>query len=699
MQIRSRFPACWMASAFAAVVSLAVFALGADDKPAPHVPAGVVADWTHRHALSPETRNPTVMARVRRDPRWLQNGYLRRPEGWWPGHRPRHGEYGERSHRDWSVPLSTATPAFGFEPLFDLVFNVGQDIGSASLNVTDTGNGNFLATGGTLTITSSLDGTYLGTYALYPGGPGTTTSPAGAFYYDNVIYPTTDPVLDDDGLLFTGNGIEVNIWGNSPGNYSFYESNGGYINVEDGITAGTPVAAHEDPGGGQSAPAKFVFDVTAAPSCTNDYIVTGIPANPAAGGQANIVGFNNLYSASNGSGFCPGTGPNVMFAYASGSGQVPAPVVLSLDGTQIAYVENLSAGSSYFHVLTIGTTGTNGTGATAAVAPGAAGGNNAVDQRVLLSPDGGVTNQSSTNSVFVNYATGAAYATTYSTAGGGSGYLYKIANVFNGGAPSVVWSLPVDAVPSTPVYEFVSNRIFFTDGAGRIDYVADTGTPSVVYGTVLASSSTSLSPVTVDSTHQMVYATFHSDGANALVVQVPTSMINPVSVPVGPPSASYAGPYDVEFNNAWYTGSGTPSLFVVGVNAGGLPTLYSVGFQISGIINSAPDATTAALTTGAADSSPLTEFYNATLGRDFIFVGVTNNCIATLGGGSGGCVMALDITGGFPTVNAGSTSLAASGGTSDIVVDNNSGLSQASDIYYLTKTGATLVKATQSGLN
>jgi hypothetical protein len=61
--------------------------------------------------------------------------------------------------------------------------------------------------------------------------------------------------------------------------------------------------------------------------------------------------------------------------------------------------------------------------------------------------------------------------------------------------------------------------------------------------------------------------------------------------------------------------------------------------------------------------------------------------------------MSLDITGGFPTVNASSTALSAAGGTSGIIVDNDSSLAEASSIYYATKTGATLVKATQSGLN
>jgi hypothetical protein len=322
----------------------------------------------------------------------------------------------------------------------------------------------------------------------------------------------------------------------------------------------------------------------------------------------------------------------------------------------------------------------------------------------LLSPDSGATNQGSTNPPWVAYTPNdtndVAYVTTYSTAGAGSGYLYKIGNVFNGSAtPTIVWSAPINAVPSTPVYDSISNKIFFTDSSGRIDYVTDSGSsPSVVYGPVVASGSTSENPVVVDSTHQMVYASFNSDGTDALVVQAPTSMASTVSVPVGTESTIYTGPYGPDFNNAWYTGSGTPLMYVAGTDATGLiPTLYSVGFNGSGVMNGSASSSTA-LATGAADSSPVSEFYNSVLNKDFLFVGVTNACIATVQGGTSGCVMSLDITGGFPTVNANTTSLAATGGTSGIIVDNNSSVSQASSIYYATKTGATLVKATQSAL-
>jgi hypothetical protein len=657
-----------------------------------HVRLGIVSDWTHHHVLYPDSKDESAMAQVRRDPRWMQNWYIRHPEIWWPG--PFRGRHG-RSRRDWSVPLTGSPLTSAFEPRFDFAFTNGIDAGNGSLNTTDNGDGLFLATEGTLNVTAGQD---VGSYQMYPGGPAATTSPSGFFTYDDLLYPSVDPGIDLQGLLFIGSGLEINLFSNGADDYEFYD-NTHYNNAGDSFIL---TAA---PGGGQTFPAKYVFDVTASPSCTNDYVVIGVPANPASGGQANLVGFNNLYSGtSTPTPYCGMSGPTVMFAYASGSGQVPASVVLSLNGSQIAYVENRTD-SSYFHVLTLGTTGTNGTSPTAAVAPGSAGGNNAVDQSVLLSPDGGTTNQGSTNAAYVVYthddANDVAYVTTYSSAGSGSGYLYKISNVFNGSAtPTLVWSVAIDAVPSTPVYDSVSNNVFFTDSSGRIDYVTDTGpSPSVVYGAVVASGNTAENAVVVDSIGQMVYATFNSNGTNALIVQAPTSMASSVSVPVGTASTIYAGPYAPDFNHAWYSGTGTPLLYIAGTGSGTLPTLYSVGFNGSGVMNSSADASTAALATGTADSSPVTEFYNATLAKDYLFVGVTNNCIATAGGGNAGCVMSLDITSGFPTVGGSSTALAATGGTSGIIVDNDSSLNEASSIYYATKTGANLVKATQAGLN
>jgi len=662
----------------------------------PHAPLGIVSDWTHHHLLYPDPGAVFDTSRMHDDPRWLQNWYIRHREAWWPASHPR--RHKKREHRDWSVPLGIAY----FEPMFDSTysFTIGSQIGFGALTLADLGSGNFLATAGNLTVTG---GNGVGTYPLYPVGPATVASPSGLFEVDDIFLPGQDPVLDLEGILFVGSGIEINLWGNNTDNYSFYiESGGSYTtHIASPGTVTPDVSPTADPGGAQMFPAKYVFDVNSAPSCSSDFVAIGIPTS-GVGTQANIIGLNNLYSNSGSTGYCPTHGPTVAFAYASGSGQVPASVVISQSGQQLAYVENLP-GSSFFHVLTIGTTGTNGSSATSPVIPGSAGGNNAVDATVLLSPDGGITTQSSTNSPFVVYtghdANDVAYVTTYSLAGGGSGYLYKISNVFNGSAtPTLVWSVPITAVPSTPVYDSVSNKVFFTDSNGRIDYVVDTGaSPSVVYGSVVASGTTSENPVVIDSARQMVYASFNSDGTNAVVVQAPTSMASTVSVPVGTATTTYTGPYLPDFNAAWYSGSGTPLMYVAGTGTGTQPTLYSVGFDGSGVMNSSPTASVA-LATGTADASPVSEFYNASLAKDFLFVGVTNHCVATAQGGTSGCVMSLDITGGFPTVNANSTALPATGGTSGIIPDNDSSLSEASSIYYATKAGATLVKATQAGL-
>ena len=656
-----------------------------------HAPVGIVSDWTHHHLLYPDSQ---ANAPIPDDPRERQSWYLHHREAWWPQYHPQRHRRHDR--RDWSVPLGTAY----FEPLFDstFTFSIGPQAGFGALTSADLGGGELLATSGNVNVTA---GSNLGTYTLYPGGPALTISPAGAFQYDNDLFPAQDPTLDVDGLLFLGAGLEVNIWGNSTDNYSFYVWTGGnYITTVNSPGFFTPVvSANPDPGGGQMFPAKYVFDITSAPSCTNDFVAVGIPANRAIGAQANIIGLNNLYSNSSSTGYCPTNGPTVMFAYTSGTGQVPASVVISQNGGQLAYIENVSGGS-FFHVLTIGTTGTNGSGATAPVAPGASGGNNAVDTRVLLSPDGGITTQSSTNAPFVVYtpndASDWAYATTYSMTTG-SGYLYKIANVFNGSTPSIVWSVPITAVPSTPVYDKASSKIFFTDSTGSMDYVIDLGSSaSAVFSTTVAAGATSENPIIIDGTNHMVYGSFNSNGTNAVVVQAPTSLATSVSVPVGAATTTYTGPYLPDFNHAWYTNSGTPMMFVAGTGSGTLPTLYGVGFT-GGVLNNTATSMTA-LATGTADSSPVTEFYNAALAKDFLFVGVTNNCVATTSGGTAGCIMSLDITGGFPTVNASSTALPASGGVSGIIPDNDSPLPEASSVYYATKTGTTLVKATQSNL-
>ena len=495
-----------------------------------------------------------------------------------------------------------------------------------------------------------------------------------------------------------------------------------------------PGFSTQDPGGGQTYPAKYSFDVTATPDCTNDFVAIGLPAVPVAGsgGQANIIAFNNLYTLYDATGYCysqdAATEPSVLFAYASGSGEVPGAIALSLDGAKLAYIEDILPtlgdpdGAAYFHVLTW--VSGEGTDAADPVAPDA--GKDLTVQ--LIPPTDPSVIQSSPASPFIDYTSDAAYVTTYSWASGGSGYLYKISPVF-GGTPAIVWAAPIySAVPSSPIYDTISGNVFFTDSLGNIDYVHDYGaTPSAVTSTTVGAGSTSLNPPVIDSANEVVYATFNDGGGSAIVAQAyinlgtaPPELYGSNSVAVGTGTTATTGPYNVDFNNDYYTNgpAGTNSLmFVAGTDATGtVPTLYTVPFLSYGPITST-GMVSAALATGAADASPVTEFFNdpngiPADGTDYLFVGVTNNC-NTLEVASGGCVISLNITAtdtngiaGAPTdlnedvIDA--PAIAASGGSTGIIVDNDADPTtypQASSVYYGTKTGETLVKATQALLH
>ncbi len=138
------------------------------------------------------------------------------------------------------VPSSGGGPATGpIDSFVTFSISGGPDAAYGSLTTADLGGGTLAATGGTLTVTSGLD---IGTYTLYanPSSPNTVLSPTGAFTYDDLIFPASNPQLDGYGLLFanTGSGAagvqEVNIFvGNSPGGYEFYSYNGSGYNVAD----------------------------------------------------------------------------------------------------------------------------------------------------------------------------------------------------------------------------------------------------------------------------------------------------------------------------------------------------------------------------------------------------------------------------------------------------------------------------------
>ena len=106
-------------------------------------------------------------------------------------------------------------------------FTDGTDIGNGTLTV----NASDLATAGTLDVTG---GAYVGAYNLFLGGPSITNGPfyvaTGGFdYFNNLVYPAGNPLLDTGGLDFLGSSGGVatgfQIWGNAANNYSLAVNN------------------------------------------------------------------------------------------------------------------------------------------------------------------------------------------------------------------------------------------------------------------------------------------------------------------------------------------------------------------------------------------------------------------------------------------------------------------------------------------
>ena len=106
---------------------------------------------------------------------------------------------------------------------FDFSYNDGTNTANGVLAADLIGSYNdidsYHVTGGGLSVT----GPNSGSYTIVPGGPGVLSIPG--FSVNNVLYSVQDPVLDGWGLGLVNNpdsGIYINIWGNSPGNYSFW---------------------------------------------------------------------------------------------------------------------------------------------------------------------------------------------------------------------------------------------------------------------------------------------------------------------------------------------------------------------------------------------------------------------------------------------------------------------------------------------
>jgi hypothetical protein len=495
-------------------------------------------------------------------------------------------------------------------------------------------------------------------------------------------------------------------------------------------------------------PAKYSFDINAAPSCTGDYVVFGLNVAGAAG-QANLLGLNQLYRGTGG--LC-GTGTaNVNWAYngSTAGGSVLTSPVISLDGKRIAYVES-AAGSTVFHVLTW-LTG-QGTSATAAATPTL----NGSCSGTVLNPTSSClksvtlpgTATDTLSSPWVDYGTDTAFVGT------DDGKIHKISCVFScalNSQPTVLWSfaLPVAgtggaaAQPNGPLYDFPSGRLFVGDQLGELWVInAKTNTPSLNAGPVMVGGGgcTTTNPpgrtgtpapcsanggsfgipdsVMMDSSgvSQRIFAFSGNDGtagASAVVAQLKFDLTGLVRVHVGLGSVGATIPnwntHTGVFDDAYFGAAPSSGhLFLCGTGAANTqPFHYWIGFAAYPTMDATPAGSLLRLNVANLPCAPYTEIFNPNITltggaghHDLLVSGL-------VGAAPNGYVITNDISTGA-IISGQSTSVQYAGGVSGLVVDNISTSGQASSVYFSTQGVVNVgtcnnqrcaVKLTQLGLN
>ena len=431
--------------------------------------------------------------------------------------------------------------------------------------------------------------------------------------------------------------------------------------------------------GAGNYPAKFSFDVTTANCGTAaqpDFVVynTSVLGSST---QASIVAYDNLYTG------CGGTVPTTYWAYNSG-GAVITSVVLSLDGSQVAFVQSPFVGQPQSQarlVLLRWKASTDGATSTApdpiaSVAPSLYPSCTAPCMTTLaFNGAQGDTN----SSPFYDYFNDALYV------GDDSGSLHKFQPVFGKtGAPSEVvgglasWPVAVAAglELSSPVYDSGTGRVFVLSAFNGIStggqlFSVDAATGNIVQtSSQIHRSGIPIGPI-VDSTAGLLYVFVSTDAGTVTCVNggSPCSAVYQFSAssisgagretPVSWGSSDIAFQiYLGAFDNAYYSSANaTGSLYVCG-QIGGRAQLFKIAINF-GFMSPAP--TNSGFLAGAAPAanipcSPITEVFNPNLnsgansggpqGTDKIFVGTqgTDNVSPCVRSDNGGCLYDLPAT-------------------------------------------------------
>jgi hypothetical protein len=476
-------------------------------------------------------------------------------------------------------------------------------------------------------------------------------------------------------------------------------------------------------------PAKWGASLTSA-DCVGDFVVypTGMAGSATA---ANIVAYNNLYSG------CGGTVPSVYWAYNTG-GTISTSPIISLDGSQVAFIQVNSSGQATLALLRWTASATE-----TITSPGSPIFESNSDYRgyttlpCWTAVDFQNHNNDTYSQPFYDYASDDAIYV-----GDDAGYLHQFTGVF-GGTPAETltcgtapcWPVKLNATTpnkvTSPIYDPTSGYVFVGDMGGVLYSVGTgTGTPTTTSGSIHGTSA-SLGDVIidgplVDGSAGSVYVFVTTHGTYNSVYQFPTSFTTTYThgpTTVGTGGAGYylyAGMFDNVYYQATGTHANSGNLYVMG-NTGYSSTYPATLYRIP-ITSNVMGATATALTSELnaypyAWESPLTEFCNngtsdcalnagqtaTTTGTDYVFFsvysGYVSGCTYSYGNG---CVLAYNISSPTSVSEAGSglnvktvgsaspyTGCWATGG---IVVDNAvpaGTLAGASQIYFIGFNGNT----------
>jgi hypothetical protein len=483
-------------------------------------------------------------------------------------------------------------------------------------------------------------------------------------------------------------------------------------------------------------------------------------------GTGNIVAFNNLYASEGGSlpaGLCGSNGPSVYWSYYTGAGSAVTSIVLSLDGSKVAFVDTTPGVAGVATLRILQWKALEGAGTGYPVAPtttlpagtswavGCPPGTSCLSSIPFSGP--AADTKSSPFYVYGNNA-------DVLYVGDDNGSVHKFTGVFNGTPAEVVitgvWPMPVNAgaILTSPIFDSISGNIYVGDSTGRLSFIQEVG--STVGGVTPCSPLPCLNTVNlavgtagaivdapiVDGTNGTVFAVNGTDTLRSgTILQASTALTGAVSFRLG--GLSLGSPiYSGAFDNTYFTsspGAIAGHMYICGKDplSNDRPAIYQLNFNAAGVLQNVGATRLAGLASNdGAACSPVTEFFNPNAAggaKDWIFFSIgdfASGGTIPPGGcqtNGAGCVISVDVTN--PAAAWPPTSLANTapvpgrntGSTSGIVVDNQADTAvgvfpQASSLYFTlsgnsagtgpgvpscntTPTVGCAIKLTQSGLN